>query len=167
MAFRVKDLMISVIPKEGDGGGPACPGGTMVCDPHSPGGGNRCPMCGGGHDFCNAWSHHPTLYPCGCPIVVCPPNSHTAPNTWTCCPHHSRGPGVIPVAFAGDPQEAAEQLAALKSQLKAAIEEIEAQEKLVGERLQPQTVAEIEALQAKLKEAHAELDKKKADLRKR
>jgi hypothetical protein len=72
--------------------------------------------------------------------------------------------GLIPVAFAGDPALAAEQLSALKSQLKEAIEEIEAQEKVVAERSRPQSAADIDSLLTKLEEAKAELQQKKSDL---
>jgi len=59
---------------------------------------------------------------------------------------------------------AAEQLSALKSQLKEAIEEIEAQEKVVAERSRPQSAADIDSLLTKLEEAKAELQQKKSDL---
>jgi|GEM_PF-6359278 hypothetical protein len=167
MAFRIKDLMISIIPKEGNGPGDlGCPPATIFCDPHSPGGGgDQHGHYGiGPHIECNAWSHHPTQYLCGW-TFFCPKWSRTAPSPYCC--HHTRAAGLIPVAFIGDPELAAEQLAALKAQLKEAIAEIEAQEKIVAERLQPQTDAEIDELLAKLKEAQAELGKKRSGPKKR
>jgi hypothetical protein len=171
MAFRVKDLMISIIPKEGDRPGDlGCPPATIFCDPHSPGGGGeQHGHYGVGPQIeCNAWSHHPTQYLCIL-TFFCPPWSHQPPPTRTqfCCGARSGVGGLIPVAFAGDPELAAEQLAALKAQLKEAIAEIEAQEKIVAERLQPQTDAEIDELLAKLKEAQGELEKKRSGPKKR
>jgi hypothetical protein len=162
MAFRVKDLMISIIPKEGDDAGSlGCPPATLLCEAHSPTGGNQYGLHAGPHVFCEAGSHTAPYMLCGCPIVFCPPQSHQP----TCRPR-SMAAGLIPVAFAGDPASAAEQLATLKSQLKEALAEIEAQEKVVAARMQPQSVAEVDALLTKLKEAQAELEKKKSTLKK-
>jgi hypothetical protein len=55
--------------------------------------------------------------------------------TWTTCL-------IVPIG--GDPALAAEQLAALKSQLQQALTDIENQEKIVNDSLQPQTVAQVE-----------------------
>jgi hypothetical protein len=160
MAFRVKDLMISIIPKEGDDAGSlGCPPATLLCEAHSPTGGNQYGLHAGPHIFCEAGSHTAPYMLCGCPIVFCPPQSHQP----TCLPR-SMAAGLIPVAFAGDPALAAEQLSALKSQLKEAIEEIEAQEKVVAERSRPQSAADIDSLLTKLEEAKAELQQKKSDL---
>lgn len=170
MAFRVKDLMISIIPKEGDDPHAAdCPGNTEGCGFYSHPPPNQYGQYGTGpRADCNAWSHHPTEYLCIW-THFCPGWSHPPPPTRTllCCQPRSGVAGLIPVAFAGDPELAAEQLAALKSQLKEAIAEIEAQEKIVAERLQPQSAAEIDELLAKLKEAQTELEKKKPSAKKR
>ena len=65
-----------------------------------------------------------------------------------------------------DAAAAAEQLAMLKAHLKEALEEIERQEEIANEQAQPQTRAEIEELEAKMKEALAELSKRKSELKK-
>jgi hypothetical protein len=167
MAFRVKDLMISIIPEEGHEPDPLDCVETMLCGANSHTGLYQYALHGGvPHAVCNAWSHHPT-YPLCDNTMYCPPASHHPTVTWFCCQHRSRAPGLVPVRFAGDPALAAEQLATLKAQLKEAIAEIEAQEKLVAERLEPRTAPEIDALLAKLKEAQAELEKKKRNLEKR
>jgi hypothetical protein len=62
---------------------------------------------------------------------------------------------------------AAEQLAALKSQLQQALTDIENQEKIVNDSLQPQTVAQVEELQTKLRSALADLDRRKSELEKK
>jgi hypothetical protein len=54
----------------------------------------------------------------------------------------------------------------LKAHLKEALEEIERQEEVANEQAQPQTRAEIEELEAKMKEALAELSKRKSELKK-
>lgn len=165
MAFRFKDLMISVVPgKEKPKNDPGCGfgGETMLCG------------------FASAGGHtHPTTFFLGCCTtyicgphspppppslfcVVCPPHSPPPPPSHFCCNCHT-----FPVSFApGDPATAAEQLAALRAQLEKAVGEIEAQEKLLAEQSQPQTLEEIEELQVKLKEANAELEKRKAQLKK-
>jgi hypothetical protein len=188
MAYRVKDLMIKIVGAGGQGPacgmstGQACPtataacqGGTWTTSPAE----TFCPtatlFCEGG-----SWTAHmfacptlTTLWPTLlCPGIsattttglvachasgVCPKVSVTA-NTWTKC--HT-GPKCH-----ADAAAAAEQLAMLKAHLKEALEEIERQEEMANEQAQPQTRAEIEELEAKMKEALAELSKRKSELKK-
>ncbi len=54
----------------------------------------------------------------------------------------------------------------LKAHLKEALEEIERQEEIANEQAQPQTVPEVEELETKMKEALAELSKRKSELKK-
>ncbi|MBV9264099.1 MAG: efflux RND transporter periplasmic adaptor subunit [Candidatus Eremiobacteraeota bacterium] len=177
MAFRVKDLMISVIPAKGkqqDDPGCGIGGETMFCGFYSPGGhthpttymfgcGMMTLVCGFG-SIRPPWGTdcHPGSIPPPTRFCDCPPRSIQPPHSCFCCNCRTS-----PVSFApGDPATGAEQLAALRAQLEKAIAEIEAQEKLLAEQSQPQTVEEIEQLQAKLKEADAELEKRKAQLKK-
>jgi hypothetical protein len=60
-----------------------------------------------------------------------------------------------------------EGLAALKAQLRLALEQVEAQEKDLAERMAPQTVEDVEALETQLQEALEELRERKETLRKR
>jgi len=150
MAFRVKDLMISVLPGEGE---------------DLPGLLSRFP-CHCGH----------TLQVCTPPLscvgsAPCP-DPHSFSDTVQglfvspyCCPMMT-AVGPVGLPFGGDPAAVAQQLAALKSQLREAIAQIEKQEKLVSESAQPQSVAEIEQLQGKLKEALDELERRKSELKK-
>jgi hypothetical protein len=71
-------------------------------------------------------------------------------------------PTIVP-----DPTAAGNQLAALKAQLQEALADIEKQQKALEESLRPQTVADVEQLQEKMKEAMSELDKRKAELQKK
>ena len=142
MPFRIKDLLINVLPpgKEdpdcGDTGWPDC-GGTEWC------GGTWCP-------------HSPPVYPCYVHAKHClgTPTVH-----WT--------PWQFAAMRPADPDAAAKQLSTMKAQLKQSLAEIEEHEKRIGERSQPQTVEEIEALQSKLREALDELERRKSDLKKR
>src|SRR5205807_10658985 len=65
------------------------------------------------------------------------------------------------------PQSAAstpETLAALKAQLQQAIADIEQQEQSMAESMQPQTIAEVNDLEAKLQGSLEELKKRRAEL---
>ena len=66
----------------------------------------------------------------------------------------------------GSEQEYPTSLADLKAQLKQALANIEHQEKALEESMQPKTVAEVEEMQGKLKEAVSELEKHKEHLKK-
>lgn len=71
-------------------------------------------------------------------------------------------PTIVP-----DPTAAGTQLTALKAQLQEALADIEKQQKALEESLRPQTLADVEQLQEKMKEAMSELDKRKAELQKK
>jgi hypothetical protein len=100
----------------------------------------------------------PTLYygiqlgPCSCcsHSVSVPPPTH--------CKHHTKK--------GCDAAEATEQLALLKAQLKEALKEVEDQEEALNESLRPKTVAEVKQLQDELRDALAELEKRKSELEK-
>jgi hypothetical protein len=176
MAYRVKDLMINIVGAEGQGpdcgaltkhachtltalcpvltwtttpGGTACPGATQFCEGISTGNRTFLMFCANATGYCpgGSWTlpTHWTPYLPTCPIV-----SH--------CPTESR-------TVHTDAAAASEQLAMLKAHLKEALEEIERQEEVVNEQAQPQTHAEIEELEAKMKEALAELSKRKSELK--
>ena len=150
MAFRVKDLMISVVPAKKAGSEPGCGfgGETMLC----------------GLESATAHTHPTTFMLAWSPWFVCGALHSTTfpPISQTCCHCHTSPVSISP----DNPVSAAEQLAALRAQLTKAVAEIEAQEKLLAEQSQPQTLEEIEDLQVKLKEAQAELEKRKAQLKK-
>jgi hypothetical protein len=89
--------------------------------------------------------------------------THTVPTGVWACGLTPAGP----VQAGGDPASASGQLAALKAQLQQALTEIENHEKAVNESLKPQTVAEVEELQGKLRDALVELDQRKSELEKK
>jgi hypothetical protein len=65
-----------------------------------------------------------------------------------------------------DPEGVKKQLAAIKAQLQQELAAVELSEKAVAEVLRPHTLAEVEQLRGKLREALAELDKRKQELQK-
>ena len=66
-----------------------------------------------------------------------------------------------------DPEGVRAQLAAVKAQLQHELAAVEQGEKTVAEALRPQTAADVEELQGKLRDAIAELDKQKQELQKK
>lgn len=65
-----------------------------------------------------------------------------------------------------DPEAVVSQLAAVKAQLQQELAAIERQQQVVSESLRPQTVADVEELQSKLRNALVELDQRKQELQK-
>ncbi len=178
MAYRVKDLMINIIGSEAKGphGGTTptvfCPNTTNFCPGISPTlthTWTTTPFCPTATQGCLGISGTTSLW-MFCPQASCITGSPTAPTGPNCPqtgPDCTTGPacrtGLYPWS---DPAAAAEQLAMLKAQLKEALEEVERQEKIANEQAQPQTVAEVDELEAKLTEALAELRKRKSELKK-
>jgi hypothetical protein len=182
VAYRVKDLMIKILGSEGQGPdcgaltAHACPTPTAACQAASPLG-TFCPtatlFCEGG-----SWTTH--IWTCPTPTTFCPtatlfcPGISGTTTPWFACrgatEHCFRQSITAPSGpqchIGPDPTVAAEQLAMLKAHLKEALEEIERQEEVANEQAQPQTRAEIEELEAKMKEALAELSKRKSELKK-
>lgn len=194
MAFRVKDLMINVLPGEGEGQGGflsrfpchcGCTWGyTQGCGPTTGGTPQTfmmmtCPTATLG---CTDGVSHPIPTRCavshGCPPVTMwcmpgvSPTGHPPTTVFFglspfCCMPWSTIAGPVAVQPGGDPAALVEQLAAMKAQLREAIAQIENQEKVVSELAQPQSIAEIEELQSKLKEALDELEHRKSELKKK
>lgn len=140
MAFRIKDLLINVVPE----GRRICPGGSVVPTPTRP-----------------HWTPTQSTFDClpcpGCSGVT----THTIPTlTITFCPLLTGWPVTDPVVTA-------EQLAILKAELQKELALVEQQEKLVEESLRPKDLAEIEVLEAKLHEALKELERLKSELKKK
>jgi len=74
--------------------------------------------------------------------------------------------GVSGIACGEDPVVVSQQLAILKAQLKQALAEVENEERIVNEVLEPKTVAQVEELQNELRKALKDLDSRKAKLEK-
>lgn len=192
MAFRVKDLMISILPGAGEGPGGflsrfpchcGCTYGyTQGCGPTIGGGGTpqALMMAAYGHVCPGEISRTQPPQRCYDFTNWCPPFTiqcefsqtvHTTPFLTAfspfCCIPWSTIAGPVGVPPGGDPAAMVEQLAAMKAQLREAIAQIENQEKVVGELAQPQSIAEIEELEAKLKGALNELEHRKSELKKK
>lgn len=161
MAFKLKDLMISLLPK--GGAAEACPTASAPAA-------QFCPTASAG--FCQMVS--------GRAFVVMPhPLCPTASAGFGFCPTASAGLAFCPTASATGAAEACptasapaesaaspEGLAALKQQLQEALAQVEAQEKALAAQHLPQTIAETEELEARLREALDELRQHKETLKK-
>lgn len=184
MPYRVKDLMINVMPRKGDDdkghGGVlthyrcdcGCTLGYTPCALTLPGQCTPAVSMQGCGD-----SPGPTVTRLLCPAAVsiqgcgdtpgpgghqpCPAAVSTQGCGDTVGPMGLRQIFTDPVA---NPAGAAEQIAVLKAHLQNALEELEKEEKAVHARLQPQSVDEIDHLQTKLKEAQDDLEKRKQEL---
>lgn len=101
----------------------------------------------------------------GCSIAITD-ICRTGP-TFITCQFATCGVSIDPTpTIQVDPQGVASQLAAVKAQLQQELAAIEQQEKSVSEALRPQSVADVEELQGKLRDAIADLDKRKQELQK-
>jgi hypothetical protein len=138
MAFRVRDLVINVLPEQGGEGLQPfdCPG-ISNCYPFS--------SCG----RTNA------CYPVSCRIVSC-----IGTHCGGCTLDISRFPGF-------QQGISAEDLAALKAQLTQALSEVERAEEALADSMRPQSIDEIEVLEDKLEDALSELKQRKEQLQER
>lgn len=85
--------------------------------------------------------------------------------TFIACQFATCAPTLVdPITIQVDPQGVASQLAAVKAQLQQELAAIEKHEKAAAEALRPQTAADIEELQGKLRDAITELDQRKQEL---
>jgi len=146
MSFKFKDLMIDIVPQEVDKGrwwtcylGTACPNHSVLC---------RFPTFKCFLGTCKL----PTFIPCqpgtlppltGCGITEEP--------TWT--------------IIESDPQELVKDLAVLRRDLKAALAQVDAQEKVLTGASGLQTRAQAEALEAQLQGALKDVQAQKAKLK--
>lgn len=169
MAFRFKDLMITVV---GEGacaatpGGTGCLGGTICVASDCQGTG----ICRGTPAHCLVATGFGTggfcegTGVCRASPIGCVPTNH-AMLPFPCCFLFTGicTAGTNKAQLSGNVDD---QLGELKAQLQQAVAEIEDLEKNMKERAAPRTVAEIEELEGKLEEAMAELKKRKSELRK-
>jgi hypothetical protein len=137
MAFRIKDLLINVASAER--------------------------KLRWGDCFATLWgdcSWRIFSFGCGTIPTFGPPGG----TGWWCCRETVAGPGPV---GPGDPVEWVEQLALLKTQLKAALEEVEREEAVLEQTMKPSTEAEIDDLKAKLQEGLVELERLRAELKRK
>jgi hypothetical protein len=169
MAFKLKDLIISLLPQAG--AERACPTASAtdarLCPTASAFDPRFCPTASAGLAarvvFCPTASA-PVLVMPATPFQFCP----TASAGLAFCPTASAEVAAdCPTASA--PAESAsspEGLAALKQQLQQALARVEEQEKALAEPQLPRTFAEAEELEAKLRGALEELRQHKEKLKK-
>ena len=162
MAFKVKDLMINVVPAADR----PCTGGTLPCVAGSH-------PCALGQVVCT----HVSVCRCtllgtacacslmsmctqGCTFFSCPGCSVNS----VCTPCGTAPSLINPTCSIGpDPETTLNALAALKAQLQQQLAVIGEQE----QGLQPQTVAEVDELQSRLQAAMDELKTRRAELAKK
>ena len=158
MAFQLKDLIISIAPAAG--------GEQQFCPTASAG---RCAPASVQVVFCAAAS---------APVLVMPATPAAQGQAQFCptasaplqfCPTASAEAVAAACPTASAPAESAaagpEGLAALKQQLQQALAQVEEQEKAWAASRLPQTLAEAEDLEAKLREALEELQRHKETLK--
>jgi hypothetical protein len=146
MAFRVRDLVINILP-EGTGEHDRLGCGFSCAFSHCPlGSCDRFTICT--YSGCRECSGAITCIggsACGgCTLNV------------TC-----GASGLLGRGGAVNPQE----LAALKAQLRESLRAVESAEQLLAEQMSPQSVGEVEALEKKLQDALEELRARKEQLR--
>lgn len=203
MAFKLKDLIINLLPQPGGAG--ACPTASaptpaqaQFCPTASAIEPRFCPTASAiDPRFCPTAS---AIDPRALPVVYCPGHSApvllvpagnfcpTASATGFCptasafiagaCPTASaptigaaaegvQGAGFCPTASAGmESRGSLEGLSALKQQLQDALAQVEEQERTLAAAQLPQTLAEAEDLETKLREALEELQQHKRGLEK-
>jgi hypothetical protein len=187
MAFRIRDLMISVLPSAG-GGGYGCPtctgttgqvGGCNLCTGTT--GQIGCPTCTG--------TTNPQLYGelgFGCPTctgttgqvggcnlctgttgqIGCQTCTGTTGNLFA----HAAALAACGACTGFSPaigDQRPQALAALRQQLQGLLDEVEAEEKRLDEAAFPKTADEAEELEKRLEEALAEVRSRKAGLKKK
>jgi hypothetical protein len=187
MAFKVRDLMINVLPSDPVGCGPAgtciknsqgCIHPTLICDPlinpksycaNSAPQGAICGACTLCTVLCTAtcgcthFSHcipHSIVIQCGFGCTDITPICGPCTRHFQSCP----GTSIVPEQ-AGTTQEASfAALSALKEELKQQLAEVEKQHTAAEHSLLPQTVEEVDMLTKKLQGALEELKSRRAEL---
>jgi hypothetical protein len=175
--FRVRDLMINV----GEGSGGICEiitncgGVTELCVENTQGcaftencnctiqtcGANSCGIC----TPCSGVTFHCNCTLCSaCSFVTttCRQTQCTARSlcgrSFVCTPTFIETiPGGLQV----------EHLSALKDELRATLDQLEAREKAMAEQQQPQTLEQVDAIEKQLQGALEELQQRRAELKKR
>lgn len=179
MAFKIRDLMISVLPdKAADPRG--CPNCTGTTGQGCFGGTrNGCPNCTGttphqGFAVPGCPNCSGTTAPYGCPNCSGTTGGFECLNgsaiTGNLCAHAAAlmacglCTGVSPL-LAEDQRPRA--LALLREQLQGLLSEVEAEEKRIDDAAFPKTAEEVEMLEKKLEEALAEVRSRKAGKKKK
>lgn len=172
MAFKLKDLMINLIPPSAGKGRPDCApasGAGQFCGTASAGAG-FCGTASAGAGFCGTASAGAAGFcgtaSAGAPAGFCGTASAGAAGF---CGTASAGAQFCGTASAGvaagDPRAALEGLVLLKQQLLHALAQVEAQERELEDACRPQSLEEAEMLERHLRGALEELQEHKRNLR--
>jgi len=181
VAFKVKDLMINVLPAAGEAlpciqGTLPCAQGPIFC--------THVTVCGLCTNHTCGCTRCTVILSCGCTALTCGCSRCTAFLSCGCTVISRFGCSVLsactpcgsaisqitppgPGIPGPGPESSFETLTALKAQLKQQLAEVESQQKAVEESLRPQTVAEVDELQSKLEAAIEELKARRAELTKK
>ena len=147
--FKIKNLMVKVSP---EGEQDFC--GKLTCKKTTCIGASACPL----PSLCDGC----TGTECGCTH-----NCSACSQSCTHCTDGCTGTGkdlAVEASGADCAARRLDQLGELKSRLRSRLSHIEQEEKILSRGLAPQTLEEIEAVEAKLDEAKAELEQQKARL---
>jgi hypothetical protein len=168
MAFKIKDLMINIAPSEANIAGCKERSGctaTGVCDAVSACRASTYPTPCDAVSACRASTRTICDWHSGCRATtrtICDANSEcrasTYPSPEVPCTASTREPG-------GEGLLA--ELLAIKAELNAALATVDKRIAELEETMKPHTLAEIEELQTRLKEALEELDKRKEEFDKK
>ena len=160
MAFKLKDLMINLIPQGVGKGRPGCAPASGV--------GQFCGTPSAGAGFCGTPSAGAAGF-CGTPSAGAAGFCGTPSAGAAFCGTPSAGAAFCgtPSAgvAAGDPRAALEGLVLLKQQLLHALAQVEEQEKALEDACRPQSLEEAEELERHLRGALEELEEHKRNLR--
>jgi hypothetical protein len=168
MSFRIRDLMISVLPSAG-GMGQGCP--TCTGTTGQVGGCNLCTGTTGGQvGGCNTCTGTTPYGGCNlCTGTTGQVGCHTCTGTTGGLCAHAAAlaacgicTGISPALGDQRPQA----LAVLRQQLQGLLSEVEAEEKRLEDAAFPQTAGEAEELEKRLEEALAEVRSRKGNLKK-
>jgi hypothetical protein len=162
MAFKLRDLMINLIPPGAGKGRPDCApasGAGQFCGTASAGAGFCGTASAGAAGFCGTASAGAAGF-CGTASAGAPAGfCGTASAGVQFCGTASAG------VAAGDPRAALEGLVLLKQQLLHALAQVEAQERELEDACRPQSLEEAEMLERHLRGALEELQEHKRNLR--
>jgi hypothetical protein len=170
MAFKLKDLMINLIPPGPGKGRPDCApaSAAQFCGTASAGAGFCGTPSAGAAGFCGTASAGAPAGFCGTPSAGAAGFCGTASAGAQFCGTPSAGAGFCGTAsagVAGDPRAALEGLVLLKQQLLHALAQVEEHEKALEAACRPQSLEEAEELERHLRGALEELEQHKRNLR--
>ena len=172
MAFKLKDLMINVVPPGAAQGRPGCApasGAAQFCGTASAGAAGFCGTASAGAaGFCGTASAGAAGF-CGTASAGAAGFCGTASAPAAFCGTASAGAQFCGTASAGvaagDPRAVLEGLMLLKQQLLHALAQVEEQEKALEAACRPQSLEEAEELERHLRGALEELEQHKVSLR--